>query len=444
MAQKRRNGERATGNGGPVNAGSDHSPLPVARCPLPVSRFFQIAPALVLLANCTRDINLLSRDGGGSGGAAVVDAGDALPPTDATNPACTGLGPPIVLPTNTGAPCAGALAALGHRFALCSCETMTAPARVRTDAYDSRNAGVADEIAAAIGIGGDLNASAEVRAGGALWVAGANGISATNSIRAATSLRVGGPMVMHSDHADIGGDAYITGSVTGDVRVSGTLHVSPGATVDSAVEAATVDRSQPVSVAAPCDCSAGFVDIAGAIATATTANADADIGLSPAALASVTAPMTIELPCGTFSLSDINATSSVTLAVHGRTLLAVAGDVTVRGGLTVQLDPAAELDLLVGGQLIASGGAAFGASGAAARFRVWIAGTSTIVLDDAPPVNAVLRAPSAWVNAASGLPLSGSLLARDVSIGADSTLHFDRAVLEAGAACGAPASAVVP
>jgi hypothetical protein len=43
------------------------------------------------------------------------------------------------------------------------------------------------------------------------------------------------------------------------------------------------------------------------------------------------------------------------------------------------------------------------------------------------------------VNAASGLPLSG-----DVSIGADSTLHFDRAVLEGGAACNVPAAAIVP
>ena len=52
-------------------------------------------------------------------------------------------------------------------------------------------------------------------------------------------------------------------------------------------------------------------------------------------------------------------------------------------------------------------------------------------------MNAIIHAPFAWVNAASGLALSGSLLARDISIGADSTLHFDRAVLEAGTVCGA-------
>jgi hypothetical protein len=399
--------------------------------------------ALVASAGCTRDINLLARVDGGGGGAGP-DGADAITPIDASaNPACTGLGPPIVLPTNTGAPCAGALAAAAHRFALCSCETMNAAARIRSDAYDSRSPAVSDEVAASIGIGGDLVASAEVRAGGALWVAGPNGISATNSIRTATSLRVGGPLWMRSDHAEIGGDAYVNGNVMGDVRVGGTLHVPPGATVDGAGDIAVVDSSQPVIVASPCDCGAGVVDIAGAIAAAASHNADANVGLASDALASVTTPTTVALPCGTFSLSTISATASVTLIVRGRALLAVDGDVTTRGGLAVQLDPSAELDLVVGGNLIASGGGAYGAPGGAARFRVWIAGT-TIVFDNAPTVNAIIHAPSAWVNAASGLPLSGSLLARDVSIGADSTLHFDRAVLEAGMACGAAAAAIVP
>jgi hypothetical protein len=400
---------------------------------------------ILAAAGCTRDINLLARtDGGGGGGGTGADAADAVTPIDTgSNPACSGLGPPIVLPTNTGAPCAGALAASTHRFALCSCETMNAPARVRTDTYDSRNPAVTDEIAAAIGIGGDLVASAEVRAGGALWVAGPNGISATNSIRSATSLHVGGPFWMRSDHADIGGDAYVNGNVMGDVRISGTLHVPPGATVDGAGDIPVVDSSQPVTVASPCDCGAGVVDIAGAITAAVAHNADADIGLAPAALASVTTATSLTLPCGSFSLSTINATAPVTLIVHGRTLLAIDGDVTVRGGLAVQLDASAELDVLVGGNLIASGGGAFGAAGGAARFRVWIAGT-TIVFDNAPAVNAIIHAPSAWVNAASGLPLSGSLLARDISIGADSTLHFDRAVLEAGTVCGSSAAPIVP
>jgi hypothetical protein len=397
-------------------------------------------------AGCTRDINLLARDGGGgTGGNGASDASDAVAPADATNPACTNPGPPIVLPTDTGAACAGALAAIGHRYVLCSCDTMSTPARLRTDAFDSRNPGATDEIAAAIGVGGDLNATGELRAGGAIYVAGANGVMASNQFRSATSLRVGGPMKMlSSDNADIGGDAYINGGVTGNVRVSGTLHVPASAVLSGGVEYGALSSNETVSVPSPCDCHAGFVDIAGAIAAAAASNADAAIGLAPGLLASATTPTTISLPCGTFYLSTINATAAVTIAVHGHTLLAVDGDLTVRGGLAVQLDPSAELDLLVGGQLNATGGGAFGAPGGAARFRVWIGGANTNVFDNAPTVNAIIRAPAGWVNATSGLPLSGSILARSVSIGAETMLHYDRAVLEAGSVCGAPAAGVVP
>ena len=143
----------------------------------------------------------------------------------------------------------------------------------------------------------------------------------------------------------------------------------------------------------PCDCSAGFVDIAGAIAAAATTNADAAIGLQPTALADVTTPANIVLPCGVFYLADIDAEAPVTLVVRGHTLLAIGGDVTARAGFVVQLDPLAELDLLVGGQLIVTGGGTFGAAGAAPRFRVWVASTTTVLFDGAPAINGVIHAP---------------------------------------------------
>jgi hypothetical protein len=448
--RKKKNGTRETGNGKPVNSRSVRFPFPVPRFPFPVSRSVCLFVSLAA-ATCTPNINLLPRDAsaggtGGGVGSSGAAGSDASIPLDATaNPPCANPGPPIVLPTDTGAACAGALAALGHRFALCSCNTMTTPARLRTEAYDSRNPGVTDEVAAAIGVGGDLIATGELRAGGAIYVAGANGIMASNQFRSSASLRVGGPMKMlSSDNAEIGSDAFINGSVSGNVRVSGMLHVATGAVLSGGVEYGTLAQNETITVPSPCDCHAGFVDIAAAIGAAAASKADAAIGLAPTALASATTPTTISLPCGSFYLSGVDATAAVTIAVHGRALLAVDGDVTVRGGLAVQLDPSAELDLLVRGQLIASGGDALGAAGGAARFRIWIGGTNTIVLDDAPAVNAIIHAPAAWVNAASGLPLSGSILARSVSIGAETMLHYDRAVLEAGTVCNAPASTVVP
>jgi len=427
-----------------------------------------LAAVAVAAASCNHDVNLTAprADGGagsggsnGSGGTTGLGGTGGTTGTGGTgggaattgggggsggSPACSGVGAPIVLPTSTNAACAAALESRGHRFVLCSCGDMSAPAQVRSDAFDSRSPIVMDENAAAYGINGNLNAIGELRAGGAIYVAGANGVTASSQFRTSGSLRVGGPMTMTTnDNADIGGDAYINGNVTGNVKISGTLHAPTGAALGSGVEYATL-VSEAVTVSPPCDCSAGFVDVAGAIAAAATSNADGAIGLQPTALASVTTPKIVELSCGTYYLTAVDATAAVTLVVHGRALLAVAGDVTARNGFAVQLDPNAELDLLIAGGLTTRNGGTFGATIAPARFRVWIGGTSSIVFDGAPWIGAVVHAPSAAVTASAGLPLWGSLLARSISIGADSMVHYDRAILAAGTICGEPAAAVVP
>ena len=399
---------------------------------------FALLLTLGLTAACSRNINLLPALG--DGGAAGTGGGD----TNVT-PTCTGLGDPITLPTASGPTCAAALASRGHRYVLCSCESLSAPARIRSDSFDSRTTPAFTEADAAFGINGDLMSTAEVRAGGAFHVAGAGGLRAQNHIRSAASLRVGGPLAMLSDNTDVGTDAYVNGDVSGSngsVRVNGTLHMPPTATRSGDVQYGAL-ALEAVSVPAPCDCSAGFADVPAAIAAAAASNADTMIGLSPSTLATVPSAKELQLPCGTFYLDDINADAPVTITVRGRTLLVVAGDVTIRDGFTVALDPSAELDLLVGGWLTISGGS-FGAAAAPSRFRVWVAGTDSITFDNAPTVSAVVHAPLAPVSAPSGLPLSGSILARSFAIGSDSTLHFDRAILEAGVVCGAPAAVPPP
>jgi len=390
-----------------------------------------LAVAMWAAGACTRDIKLLPR----------LDSGVAAPEVGML--ACSGTGDPIQLPTAAGPTCTAALAARGHRFAVCSCETLNAHSRIRTDAFDSRDATVSDEIAAAIGVNGGLLASAEVRAGGALYVGGAAGVVASDQVRSATSLRVGGPLTMLLANADIGSDAFVAADVTGNVRVTGVLHAPATATVGPDVEAASIAR-EAVVVAPPCDCSAGFADAAAAIASAAATNGNAAIGLARDALTSVTAPLRLDLPCGVFHVDGIDAAAIVTLAVHGRALLAVTADVAVRAGFTVELDPAAELDLVIGGRLSTYGRVTFGAPAAPARLRVWIAGSNSVVFDYEPTVAAVIHAPLAAVTAPSGLDLRGSVLARDVVIGADATLHYDRAILAAGTTCGAPAADVVP
>ena len=154
------------------------------------------------------------------------------------------------------------------------------------------------------------------------------------------------------------------------------------------------------------------------------------------------APTVVDIPCGHYALSAIDAQQAVRLVVHGRALLAVAGNVFLRAGLTVVLDPDAELDLLIGGRLETSGGLPIG-SASPARFRIWVPGPQVVVFDDRPTVGAIIHAPKAVVTAAAGLDLSGGLLAGSLLSG-QMSLHYDQAVLSSGGSCGEPTATPVP
>jgi hypothetical protein len=193
----------------------------------------------------------------------------------------------------------------------------------------------------------------------------------------------------------------------------------------------------------PCDCGAGFVDVAGAIAAAVARNDDQAAGFAPDRLSAVTASTVLDVPCGTYALTGIDTQQSLFLAVHGRALLAVSGDVVLRAGFTVTLDPGAELDLLIGGRLLSSGNNTIG-SMTPARFRIWVSGSQSVVFDDDPNVGAVIYAGGAQVAASSGLELSGALFAKTLTSGSQVNLHFDQAVLSSGTTCGEPAATPVP
>src|SRR5262249_2174592 len=153
---------------------------------------------------------------------------------------------------------------------------------------------------------------------------------------------------------------------------------------------------EPVSIPAPCDCSTSFVNLNAAVASAVAANDNGVVGLSMDALASLPSAAAVNVTCGTYVLSSIDAAQSLIFNVRGRALLVVTSDVVLRGGMTVSLDPGAELDLLIGGRLMVSGSGAVGST-APARFRIWVASTDSVVFDGAPAVGATIRAPQAAV-----------------------------------------------
>jgi len=408
-----------------------------------------IAPA------CGNSGHLLGRAAGGAdmGDGAVAGSGggaDARSDTAGTDGAvdtmvaCSGLGPSVMLPSAAGSACASALTTRHHRFAVCVCDSLNAAAPLYTDAFDSSGAVIGNQPPAALGVDGDLQASTVVQVLGSVYVAGPGGIMSSDRLVSLGSLRVSGPTRSPAPGVvDIAEDAYAGGDLQGFIILGGTLHLAPTASVaDATIYAAGVVR-QAVSVPPPCDCAQNAVDVAAAVAAAVRVNDDASIGLAPDRLAAVTTSTLLDVPCGTYALSSIDTRSALVLAVHGRALLAVAGDVTLRAGFTVTLDPDAELDLLVGGRLLTSGSNAIG-SMTPARFRIWVAGSQTVVFDDDPNVGAVVHAANAQVMASSGLELSGALFAKTLVGGARVNVHFDQAVLSVGASCGEPAATAVP
>jgi len=377
---------------------------------------------------------------GGAGGG--TDARDGAGETGAV--ACSGQGPAITLPSAAGSVCASALTAREHRFALCACDSLNVTSPIYTDAFDSSGAVIGNQPPAAIGVNGDLQAGVVVQAQGSVYVAGAGGLMSTDRLVSLGSVRVAGPTrSLPGNIVDVAQDVYAGGDLEGFIILGGTLHVSPGASTAAAnIYAADIVR-EPVSVAAPCDCAQNVVDVAGAIASATRSNDDAAAGFAPDRLAAVTTSTLLDIPCGTYALSSIDTRSALVLAVHGRALLAIGGDVVLRAGFAVTLDPGAELDLLVGGRLLTSGSNTIG-SMTPARFRIWVAGTQTVAFDDTPSVGAIVHAPAAQVTASSGLELSGALFAKTLSAGARVNIHFDQAVFSVGASCGEPAATAVP
>ena len=124
-------------------------------------------------------------------------------------------------------------------------------------------------------------------------------------------------------------------------------------------------------------------------------------------------------------------------------MIAVAGDVVLGGGMTVMIDPGAELDLLIGGALTSYGAFPVG-DYLAARLRVWMAGAAPITLNGRPVIGGLFQAPLSTVSAPAGMEIYGSIIAASFSLGDQVLVHYNQAALVGGTPCGDPQVDTVP
>jgi len=410
-----------------------------------------LATLLVLAGPaCTRDIGLLaSPDAGMKGDGPPGDQSSAIDSAGTGGVGVGGTGGTsglcgsghVRFPDANGT-CASTLAARSHRYALCSCSDWSPTTTLNTNPTSSNPNIIAGPVPAAIGVNGNLSAGADLSIRGSLYASGTSGITTSATLDVFKTLHSAGPVTLPPPGSvSVSGDAYVSGDVSGPVRVSGTLHVPAGATVGQGATAMATTR-EAVTVPDPCDCSTPF-DVSAVITATASTNDNASMGLDPNRLVDPAGVVNLDIPCGTFFLSSIRAVPQVNLRIHGRALLAIAGSVTLSGGMTVVFDQGAELDLLIGGGLTSYGPYPVGAY-QAAYLRVWMGGAAPISLFGGPVAGGIFQAPLANVSAPEGMLFYGSIVAASFDFGDDVQWYYDQAVLSGGLACGDPQQDPIP
>ncbi len=347
---------------------------------------------------------------------------------------CSGSGPIVDLGA-VSAPGAPGNSCDGDSFAaaVCSCSDLKVQGFLAVSSLDpaAPSAGSVDanggaEIFGYADVGGSLRAAGQqplgfygyLHAGGDLEAAGR--VAVSDSSFAAGYLQVDGD-------ARIGGDLALYGYAA----IGGDLTQPAGAGTPTVLEVGGVRIAAPVPVAPPCACGADVVpDLAGLVADARNDNDNAALvpALPPRALADVIGVASVTLPCGHYYLDEIAGAGVIAVRVTGRVALFVGGDVNPTGLFVIQVDPGAELDLVIGGNLRATGAGSFGSWDQPGATRIYVAGGDEVKLTGASGFAGNLYAPHATVRGTGATFVRGSLFGRRIEIPGFLSVGYDPSV----------------
>jgi hypothetical protein len=270
--------------------------------------------------------------------------------------------------------------------------------------------------------------------GGVLWVKGSSligGLTKDGVVR--QDLNVGG--TIQGNGTKVSGDARLGGSSASNLMVSGKVFTPTEANLTN-VTAAGGEVRGPVNVAAPCDCEPSqLIDIKGIVADGKARNDNTLIGLSVDALNQGTTPLRLDLPCGRYFLTQIASTAAITVAVHGRTALFI--ETSINAEVAFVVDPNAELDVFIGGSVLAVKPIRFGSPETPAQSRFYINGSFGTAADGTIAGNFYM--PTGTFGTVGNYTVYGSVFAGGFSTAGKTDIHYDRAILNAGSVCGADA-----
>lgn len=381
--------------------------------------------------------------------AAPLDAGAASTPPAAVDPLClrSGLDPSACE--------AARKLAFGH--AVCGCGDMLGTGSVSTETL------------------GGSSARADVGANGsyALRIS-RRGASTDQSGAIDGSLVIGGPgpATISGNPAEIHGQVELAGDLVfaGNVRVAGSvfsrdlprgngmlqiegdLHHAPQRAniVPSNVIVSGAVIDDDYAGVAPCACGPSSApELAGMIGAALSGNDDARAQLTPSSLSELAAARSVNLDCGRYYFSNVSSLSSLSVHVSGQVAVFVSGDFGVRGDVAFELEPDAELALLIGGNLSLGGAARFGDPARPGASRIYVKGGVELATSgDLPalvrPSSASgdalfvgnLYAPAATLQVAPHSDVYGSLFVKQLIVLQSLFVHYDPSVITPhGARC---------
>lgn len=389
----------------------------------------------VLLAACSVDDGVLGgvTSGTAGNGGAAGSAGQCGP------------GPVVTLPARsasaTYSACTGRIAAAHFLNALCSCSDARFGNFLQTRGFDSSRGafqiGQPDDSGASVGVNGAyILAAGSTDVGGSLSLAGSQGPSLAGSLQVRGDFRCAGDVTV-TGTATVARNAWLTGDLValGSFNVEGELHHQ--GSVRALLLTSGSEVEEPVVIERPCACEPSeLLDVANVVESASANNDNALAGFGPNDLSALTGPTTLELPCGRYFFERIAGSGPLTLAVSGQTALFVRDDIELSGALEVRSSAGAELDVFVAGDLDVSGPIALAQPARPAAGRIYVGGSHEIEITS--PWVGNLYAPKGHVSASAPLEVWGSIFAAEFSSSASASFVFDRAVLNAGSACGTP------
>jgi hypothetical protein len=322
--------------------------------------------------------------------------------------------------------CTGDLGKKTFLFAICSCSGLTANNTLKTDSFDSNMMNMMPMDGGSVGVNGAYTASSSVDIGGSLWVDGK--IQTFNQHEVAQILQCSADVDANSP-SHVADDLFLAGNINAQnktLTIDGDLHIQAGKQNNGATVGGKTIKG-PVDVKTPCDCS-DLIDVPQIVQGYMADNDNDSVPVEVDELIGLPQPKQLELPCGRYFFTGIDSNSSLEISLTGRTVIAIAGDVKNAGAFTIELGPAAELDLFIAGNAEFNNVAAIGDPKRPAATRIYVGGGFKFA--SSFTLGANLYQPNATFTANNMSEIWGSLFVGGLNLASPLVVHYDQAILE--------------